>query len=304
MNENPEPTMVSEDDLNSILSSQQSRYEHIQSMAATFLSIILSLIIAVGGLISAGILQPQIPTRSNGIGRLSIEIDDPINMTLLSLSKESSKILVEGVLSSSILYTMTGIIISAIGALTLTFCLAAESIEPAEAARTTSQIRITSHTPESIQTKKDWIENNSDILDSIEKSFNKSKNHLIVGAIFCLGGIIGILGGVGDNLVLLILFILSVPFAFLTIIISKIIRICRTAIWFNQIELVKEDSVLYGPNKSGFYLADHYSAYILSRTRYYLNTSDKFRGVIYIPAILFLILGLYIDILTIKLILI
>ena len=234
MNEGPES--LPDEQISSILASQQSTYEHIQSMSATFLSIIIALVATFSGLISAGIITVQLPDIP--------EITDQLVVVprLVSFPPETASTL----LRSSIIYGQLYFIASLPFVFTsisyFIFCLNIKPLDPEKSIRKTDDIR---NIDNRNQVKIRWIENNIRELELLTSQFNVAKTNLIysfVILLFCSGIIINLLNPSG----LMLLLVVSLPV--LTVILYILSLITRfTRIYFDlyKTDIVRENSIFY-----------------------------------------------------------
>ncbi|WP_157745899.1 hypothetical protein [Halorubrum trapanicum] len=205
---------IPEEDISTVITLQQSHYQHVQSMAATFLSILLTLVIAVGGLVSAGLISIQPPEVPSGV--------EPFNMLVLwtfnfSIPQGSVKMLVSTGIGYSVLYVVTGFLIILVACSKLLSCLNIEVLKPNESIRGINELSTTYDSDPTERIKTGWVLDNSKLNSRIDRKFRSAQLHLALGTFFILYATLRILFAsdlvVGYLLILvcsLPLFVLSV----------------------------------------------------------------------------------------------
>ena len=118
---------ISEQDISTVITLQQSHYQHIQSMAATFLSILLTLVIAAGGLISAGLIPIQLPEAPADVDSFSISTQTILDV---SIPEGSVQLLVNTAFGLSLFYVIAGFFIILIACSKFLACLDIEVFSP------------------------------------------------------------------------------------------------------------------------------------------------------------------------------
>jgi len=199
---------ISERDISTVITLQQSHYQHIQSMAATFLSILLTLVIAAGGLISAGLIPIQLPEAPTDVDSFSISIQTILDV---SIPGDSVQLLVNTAFGLSLFYVVAGFFIILIACSKFLACLDIKVFSPNVSIRGADDLSIISDSDASREDKKSWITDNSELNSKIDQTFRSAQFHLIFGSLFVLYGTLRILAASELDIRLLSLLVLATP---------------------------------------------------------------------------------------------
>jgi len=257
-----------EDKIEATLSSQQSTYEHIQSMSATFLSVTFAAIAAIAGLISADIIEPQIfdiPDTSN-ISSKIVLISNKIYLPEQVVSNVA-----ELTLLYSSIYLAVALILIIISTIYFISCLNVKPLYPEKYTRVSLEdvwsISKNSHN----KIEKEWIEENIEELDNLVSSFKQGKKLGVWGIIlslFSVYGFIGVTANEPNSFIFLIWFTIPLfVIAFLLGYLLKLLRFLRY-IWGKWLKIMFEmDSIFkfikyqYKLNTDNFVLYMKYLPY-------------------------------------------
>jgi hypothetical protein len=185
-----------EDKIEAALSSQQSTYEHIQSMSATFLSITAAAIAAIAGLTSAGIIEPQIldiPDAPNISGRIVLFSDN------FYVPEQVVGDILDITLFYSSLYLFSASILISISILILFTCLNIKPLYPEKYVRTSLEEPLKVKQTKNNEIEKEWIEKNVAELEYLVSSFKRAKKRAIYGIILSFFSVYGFIGVTFDE---------------------------------------------------------------------------------------------------------
>lgn len=173
---------IPEDSVDVVISSQQSYYEHIQLMAATFLSIMIGGIAALGGLISAGVITPNSPTIPEITNVIKYSPPVFTNQVTIVYSIDLIKQLVNNSIYGAFFYFFAGLI--AIGNSIFLFisCLNVKPIDPEKYVREKNYLSL-ENANNFTWLKNTWIANNKKLLQQTEHKFNYGKYNILFGSI-------------------------------------------------------------------------------------------------------------------------
>lgn len=180
------------DKIEATLSSQQSTYEHIQSMSATFLSLTAATIAAIAGLNSAGIVEIKIFDIPN-VPEISGKLIFVPNY--IYISKQSVSQIFKITLNYTSLYLISAIILFLLSIFYFIICLNAKPLHPEKYVRTELEkpFNIKKKKQNTIETK--WLEKNAKELEELVENFKHGKDRAKQGFLlagFSTYGFIGI----------------------------------------------------------------------------------------------------------------
>ena len=211
---------IPEESVDVVIPTQQSYYEHIQLMAATFLSIMIGGIAALGGLISAGVITPSSPTIPEITE--SIKYSPPIftNQVTIIYPIDLIEYLINNSVSGSLFYLFAGIIAISSSVFLFISCLNVKPIDPEKHVREKNFINLEKNR-NFAWLKNRWINNNRKLLQETEYKFNYGKYNILFGSILLARSGVAILYSAESDIIsLTIMHMITSLLLFLFIILS------------------------------------------------------------------------------------
>jgi hypothetical protein len=212
-------------------------------MASTFLSIILTSVIAIAGLISAGILSPtgiDIPEEFSDY-QISLFFVDSLTIPGEEISKIVSTMTI-----SSAFYLFSASMLFIFGIIYFALCLNVEPMEPEEHVRNVAGAISFTDTEETSNTvQREWIETNARNIEALELRFDSAKYHLGIASSLFGYSIALIVYMVQPSITPFLFVVILLPVFMLVLIISLGRQIVTTFRSYHGTYIVPESPVIY-----------------------------------------------------------